>query len=113
MFLHVVMMQLDNQVDAIFFEQIQAFVERVKSECDGLIMFHFGKNEADRACGYEYVTSAIFVDAAAHDSYQISPAHTAMKALMSPHMKDVVAYDGNVSDGLLITDALTNANVLR
>lgn len=112
MFLHVVMMQLDNQVDVSFFEQVQAFVERVKSECDGLIMFHFGQNEADRASGYQYVTSAIFVDAAAHDSYQISPAHTAMKTFMTPHIKEVVAYDGNVSDGLLITEAFTNSNVL-
>lgn len=96
MFLHIVMMRLDKKIGEIFFEQVNSLVERVSSECEGLVMFHFGKNEAERADGYEYVTSAIFVDAAAHDNYQISPAHTAMKSFMSPYIKDVVVYDASI-----------------
>src|SRR3546814_17705621 len=47
----------------------------MKAECDGLLMYHFGENKAERDGGYNYVTSSEFVDAAAHDAYQISLAH--------------------------------------
>jgi len=100
MFLHIVMMRLDESVDSHFFEQVHAYAERVKAECEGLLMYHFGRNEADRAGGYDYVTSSAFVDAAAHDAYQVSPAHVAMKAFMGGYIKDVVVYDGTLPDPL-------------
>src|SRR5690554_4947688 len=96
MFLHIVMMSLDDRVDPQFFEQVQSYADRVIAECEGLLLFHFGENVADRAAGYTHVTSSAFVDAAAHDAYQVSPAHTAMKAFMGPHIKDIVVYDGTV-----------------
>lgn len=96
MFLHIVMMRIDEGVGEPFFEQVNACAERVKAECGGLLMFHFGPNSAERAGGYNYVTSSAFVDEAAHDAYQVSPAHTEMKVLMAPHIESVVVYDGVV-----------------
>lgn len=98
MFLHIVMMRFDDSVDSQFFEHVHRYAQRVESECDGLLMYHFGENKADRAGGYNYATSSVFVDAAAHDDYQVSPAHTAMKTFMGPYIKEVVVYDSIVPD---------------
>ncbi|CCJ48601.1 Dabb family protein [Bordetella parapertussis] len=96
MFLHVVMMEFDDGIDAGFFRTVDEYVARMKRECDGLLFYHFGENVAARSQGYTHATSSAFVDAAAHDAYQVCPAHVAMKAFMGPRIKRVVVYDGEV-----------------
>ncbi|ARP77665.1 MULTISPECIES: Dabb family protein [Bordetella] len=96
MFLHVVMMEFDDRIDAGFFRTVDEYVARMKRECDGLLLYHFGENVAARSQGYTHATSSAFVDSAAHDAYQVCPAHVAMKAFMGPRIKRVVVYDGEV-----------------
>lgn len=96
MFLHIVMMRFSDQIDDGFFLTVNEHAERVKKECEGLLMYHFGQNIADRANGYTHVTSSAFVSPEAHDAYQISPAHVAMKTFMSNYIEGVVVYDGVV-----------------
>lgn len=96
MFLHVVMMRFSAHADSMFFRQVNEHVEQVKRECEGVLMFHFGENVADRSMGYTHATSACFVSADAHDAYQISSAHTAMKQFMGGYIERVVVYDGMV-----------------
>jgi hypothetical protein len=94
MFLHVVMMQFSHRVDEKFFDHVAELANRVRYECDGILMYHFGENFADRSQGYTHATSAAFASADAHDVYQVSPAHTAMKGFMGPYIERIVVYDG-------------------
>lgn len=94
MFLHIVMMEFDDRVDAEFFRTVNEYVARMKEECDGLLLYHFGENVAARSQGYTHATSSAFIDSAAHDVYQVCPAHVAMKEYMGPYIKRVVVYDG-------------------
>lgn len=94
MFQHIVMMQLSDRVDEHFFHKVQQYVLRVRNECDGVLLYHFGENVAERSQGYAYVTSSAFTDSEAHDRYQVSPAHVAMKAFMADYIERVVVYDG-------------------
>ncbi len=100
MFLHIVLMQLSDQIDEHFFTKVAGYAERIRNECDGVIMYHFGENIADRAMGYNYVTSSAFTDSAAHDAYQISPAHVEMKTFMADYIEQIIVYDGVTPKGL-------------
>ncbi|MGE4451813.1 Dabb family protein [Castellaniella sp.] len=93
-FLHVVMMRFGEGADARFHHQVRVHAQKVRDECAGILMYHYGENVADRSKGYTHATSALFVDAKAHDVYQTSPAHVAMKQYMMSHIKDMVVYDG-------------------
>lgn len=94
MFLHIVLMRLSAQIDDHFFSKVAGYAEQIRNECDGVIMYHFGENMADRAMGYNYVTSSAFTDSAAHDAYQISAAHVAMKNFMADYIEKIIVYDG-------------------
>jgi len=97
MFLHVVLIALNPNADSAFFNTVQMYCERIRNECAGVIAYEFRTNEAHRAKGFTHATVCAFSDSAAHDAYQISPAHVAMKAYMTPFMKDLVVFDGNVA----------------
>lgn len=98
MFQHLVMMKLNDRVDAHFFSRVQQYVQRVKNECDGVLLYHFGENISDRSQGFTHATSSAFIDSEAHDRYQVSPAHVAMKAFMTEYIEQVVVYDGVVAE---------------
>jgi hypothetical protein len=93
LFLHVVMMQFDDRVDARFHEQVKAYAERVRRECEGIVLYHYGENSADRSRGYTHATSALFTHEGAHDVYQSSPAHVAMKQFMMEHIQRIAVHD--------------------
>ena len=96
MFQHIVMMQFNDRIDDHFFRTVDEYVLRVKNECEGVLLYHFGENIADRSQGYTHVTTSSFIDSAAHDVYQVSPAHVAMKTFMADYIERVVVYDGTV-----------------
>jgi len=96
MFLHIVMMAFTERANAQFFDTVQTYVVRMQQESKDLLLYHFGENTADRAQGYTHATCAAFVDADAHNAYQISPAHLAMKTYMAPYIARIVVYDGTV-----------------
>ncbi|MHA3904905.1 Dabb family protein [Castellaniella sp. WN] len=99
-FLHVVMMRFEEDVDERFHRQVEEHAQRVRRECAGVLMYHYGANVADRSQGYTHATSALFVDAAAHDAYQTSPAHVEMKRLMMDRIARIAVYDGLIPTGV-------------
>ena len=92
MFHHVVLMQLTD-ADAVFHARVAASVARVRAEVAGLVSFSFGPNRADRGRGYDWAVIGLFAGAADHDAYQVSPAHVALKAIMNPHITEMVVCD--------------------
>lgn len=98
-FLHVVMMAFEEGVDERFHRQVEAHARRVRRECMGLLVYHYGENVADRSQGFTHATSALFVDAAAHDAYQTSPAHVEMKRFMMGRIARIEVYDGLIPPG--------------
>ncbi len=96
MFMHVVLMEI--AADAAFHAEVERWCERVRRECDGVLGYAYGENTAARADGLSHAVVAHFVDEAAHDAYQTSPAHQGMKAFMAPEIRRIVVFDGDVAD---------------
>ena len=85
MFFHVVMMQLADADDA-FLARVHYYVERICSELPYVRDYRFGRNVAWTVIG-------VFDSSADHDRYQVSALHQEMKAIMSPHIADIVVCD--------------------
>lgn len=92
MFYHVVMMQFQN-ADKAFFDRVRDYSKRVRDELAYVRAYHFGKNVASRAQGFEWAVVSVFDNAGDHDRYQISPVHQEMKAFMTPYIADIVVCD--------------------
>jgi hypothetical protein len=95
MYLHIVMLEFTSSADPTFFQTVTDYAKRVRNECAGLRMYHFGTNEAARAQGYTHAVVSAFKDPAAHDAYQVSPVHVEMKAYMSRYIQRLVVFDGS------------------
>ena len=93
MFIHVVMMSFKAAADAAFHARVQAYAQRVQAECEGLVHYLYGDNEASRADGLTHAVVSSFVDAAAHERYQLSPAHLEMKAYMADYIERMAVFD--------------------
>ncbi|KCB24866.1 Dabb family protein [Bordetella hinzii] len=96
MFLHVVMLQLSGAADAAFHARVQAYCRRILAECDGVLGYSFGVNQASRSDGLGHAVVAAFEDGPAHDRYQVSPVHQEMKTYMAGFIERLVVYDGDV-----------------
>ncbi|MFA5912187.1 MAG: Dabb family protein [Burkholderiales bacterium] len=92
MFLHLVMLRLEA-ADERFQQDIRSYLDRVRAEVPGVLSYHFGPNAADRGKGYDWAVAGMFASAAAHDAYQTSPAHLALKDFITPHIADLVVCD--------------------
>lgn len=96
MFLHVVLMRLNGDADAKFRERVKHYCSRIRSECDGVAGYDFRPNEASRSDGLDHAVIGAFTDSAAHDLYQVSPAHQEMKAYMAGFIDRLVVCDSEV-----------------
>jgi quinol monooxygenase YgiN len=96
MFLHVVMMKLNGDIDARFRQRVQSYCARIRSECDGVAGYGFQRNLASRSDGLEYAVIGAFTDSSAHDRYQVSPAHQEMKAYMAGFIERLVVCDSDI-----------------
>ena len=96
MYMHIVMMEFSPGAGPAFFREVEDYAVRIRAECPGVSIYHFGRNEAARAQGYTHAVVSAFKDAAAHDAYQISPVHVDMKTYMGPYIQRLVAFDGTV-----------------
>lgn len=96
MFYHLVMMRYTDRADAEFHRRVEGYAERVRRECGGLVRYDYGANIASRGKGYDWVVAGVFDSSAAHDAYQESPPHQAMKAFMMPFIADLVVCDVDV-----------------
>lgn len=97
MFLHVVLMEFNETADAQFFTEVQAHANRIRAECENLLMYEFRSNIADRSDGLNYAVVSGFTDSASHDAYQVCSAHVAMKNFMAPHIKRITVFDGDAN----------------
>lgn len=98
MFHHVVLMRLRDP-DGAFHQQVNAFVERIRRELPYVRSYHYGRNVASRAQGFDWAVLASFDSSADHDRYQVSPVHQEMKAFMSPRIADIVVCDHDTARG--------------
>jgi hypothetical protein len=96
MFYHIVMMRFTDTAGAEFHRQVEAYAGRIRRDCGGLIHYDYGMNVASRGKGFDRVILAVFESSAAHDRYQVSPAHQDMKAYMTPFIGDLVVCDSDV-----------------
>lgn len=94
MFIHLVMLEFKATADADFFAEVDRFAQRVRDECADVCLFEFGANEADRSQGYTHAVVSGFKDSNAHDVYQASAVHVAMKAFLLPYVERMVVFDG-------------------
>ncbi len=99
MYLHIVMLAFGADAGPAFLERVEGHAARIRAECAGVRFYHFGRNESARARGYTHAVLSAFDDAAAHDAYQASPAHQAMKRDMAPHIQRMAVHDGPAPDG--------------
>lgn len=95
LYMHIVMMELIPDAGPEFFRQVEAYSVRIRQECVGVKIYHFGVNEADRASGYTHALVSAFEDSPAHDTYQVSPAHVEMKTYMGPYIQRLAVFDGS------------------
>ncbi|MCL4747027.1 MAG: Dabb family protein [Burkholderiaceae bacterium] len=95
MFYHVVTMHLTEAADAQFHRKVEAYAQRVRRECTGIVHYHYCRNMAARAKGYTHVVAGVFESSEAHDNYQVSPAHQEMKNYMMPFIADMVVFDSD------------------
>ena len=72
MFHHVVLMEFTAAADRHFFEQVEAFAERVRRDAPNLLRYVFSRNIASRSDGLTHGIVSSFVSAADHDAYQAS-----------------------------------------
>lgn len=98
MYMHIVLMALDESADAGFFERVEHYAQRIRQECDGVLLYGLHVNEAARSQGYGYAMVSGFVSSHAHEEYQVSPAHQEMKAWMMPFIERMVVFDSPVAD---------------
>jgi len=97
MFYHIVMMQFSDVADADFFAKVEHYCDRVRRECHGVRDYFIAPNEAARSEGLTHAVVLVCDDSAAHDAYQISPAHQEMKAFMTSFITRTVVFDGGRS----------------
>lgn len=97
MFLHVVMMRFNGDADVHFHERVRQYCARIRSECDGVAGYDFQPNAASRSDGLDHAVIGAFVDSAAHDRYQASPAHQEMKAFMAGFIERLVVCDSEIA----------------
>lgn len=93
MFHHIVLMSFTPEADAAFFARAQHYVDRIRAECDGVIDYFMRENIATRSDGLTHGIVGVFTSSAAHDAYQVSPAHQEMKAFMTTRMARIVVLD--------------------
>ncbi|MGO3742087.1 Dabb family protein [Kerstersia sp.] len=97
MYMHIVLMAFESEADARFFETVEHYARRIRAECDGVLGYGLYANEASRAQGFGYAMVSTFESAAAHDAYQISPAHQEMKTWMTPLIQKMVVFDSPIA----------------
>lgn len=96
MFLHAVLMELADSADASFHGRVNEYCERIRKECDGVLTYYYGRNDASRSQGLDHAVIAAFTGSDAHDRYQVSPVHQEMKRYMAPLIVRMVVFDGTV-----------------
>jgi len=91
-------MAFNERADAVFHRRVREYCERARAECEGLLLYDYCKNVADRADGLTHAVIGAFTDAAAHDRYQVAPVHIEMKQYMQEYIERLTVFDGSLTD---------------
>ena len=92
-FYHIVLMSFTPDCGPDFFKRAEVYVERVKTECNGVVSYLMKENVASRSDGLTHGIIGVFTSSEAHDAYQVSPVHQEMKAFMTTGMSRIVVPD--------------------
>lgn len=95
MFIHAVLMAFKPDTDDAFHQRVQDYAARIRADSPGLVSYLYGRNEASRADGFSHAVVACFDDEAAHERYQVSAVHQAMKAFMAGQTERLVVFDSS------------------
>jgi hypothetical protein len=96
MFYHIVLMSFTSEADARFFEKMEAYARRIRTECADVVTYAVTQNIASRSDGLTHAVVATFRSLQAHDDYQVSPAHVEMKAFIAKYLSRIVVLDTEV-----------------
>ncbi|MCH4272249.1 Dabb family protein [Kerstersia gyiorum] len=101
MYIHVVMLGFRQEPDAGLLAGMEACCARIRQECQGWTMYHFGPNRAVRAQGYSHAVISAFTNAQALENYKIHPAHLALEAFIGPYVERLLVLDDELSPAAL------------
>jgi quinol monooxygenase YgiN len=93
MFIHTVLMRFHAGTSDEFHAEVGEYAARVRAECDGVQSYVYAPNEAERSGGFTHAVVGCFDDEAAHERYQVSPVHVAMKTFMATRIASLVVFD--------------------
>ena len=93
MFHHIVLMHYSTAADTAFHAEVEAWCERVRQQQPRPERYVYRRNQAARSDGLEHAIVASFASAQAHEQYQASTVHQAMKAYMTPFIDRIVVCD--------------------
>lgn len=93
MFIHTVLMSFHPDTAEDFHSQVHDFAGRVQKECSGVQRYFYAPNEAARSGGFTHAVVGCFDDEAAHERYQVSAVHVAMKTFMASRIDALVVFD--------------------
>lgn len=93
MFLHVVLLSLNDQADESFHQAVEAYAERIRTELPYVRSYRYAQNAASRARGLTWVVVGLFDSERDHDRYQESMVHQEMSAFIAPFATELVACD--------------------
>ncbi|CAM4238902.1 Dabb family protein [Kerstersia similis] len=96
MYMHIVLLAFKETPDAAWLEGMEACCQRIRQECEGWEIYHFGPNRAALSQGYSHAVISAFQDAQALENYKIHPAHIALEAFAGPALARVLVLDDDV-----------------
>ena len=93
MFLHIVLMSVKSETEDSFYEKVEDYAHRVRTELAYVRKYSFTRNLASRARGYDWAVYGLFDSADDHEKYQMSSVHQEMKAFIASVVDDMVVCD--------------------
>ena len=93
MFFHMVLMSIKSETEDSFYEKVEDYANRIRTELPYVRKYSFTRNVASRAKGYNWVVYGLFDSEDDHEEYQISPVHQEMKAYIASFTDDMIACD--------------------
>ena len=97
MYLHTVMMAFNKEITGALRAQIDAYFNDIPSQCDGIERFDFVDNMSLTSKGYTHALVSVFTSEKALDAYRISAAHDQLMTELTPHLKEILVLDSDLS----------------
>jgi hypothetical protein len=99
MYLHIVMMSFHQAVTPALREQIQAFFQSVRDQCEGMVRFDLVDNQSRTSVAFSHALLSVFSSVKYLDAYRTSVAHASLMDLLGPLVKQIVVLDTDLVQG--------------